>query len=272
MPLNFYGNEDPGQAGTGAGAGAGAGADAPAEQEAGVYFGVPVGYFPIDLAGSEELVGGFLEGFRAEPDLSEHDRGLLIDGMEVLDAQLNAVKDAGGVYFAYGMHPDEKLGFAESYLALYVREVGLGNPRAVLAGFAEAAAGESTARAVSARDFAGGRGVVAEYERVLAAVGTERVPSNEKVTLHQLQAAFATPDGNRIAILELTSRHTHLWESYRELLLATADTVTFEAPALGGGDESAADGAPGPEAASAAATAPGAAAENVHARMNRLLG
>lgn len=261
MPLNFYSTEDP----------ANLADPADLDEDPGVYFSQPIGYFPIDLAGSEPLVGAFLEGFRAEPDLSEHDRDLLVDGMEVLDAQLNAVKDAGGIYFAYGMHPDEKLGFAESYLAVYVHEVGLGNPRAVLAGYAEAATGEGGVKAVSRREFAGGPAVVAEYERVLAAVSTEHVPANEKVTLHQLQAAFATPDGSRIAILELTTRHTHLWQHYREVLLATADTLTFEAPEPGTGAPASADA---PADAPAPAAGPGAppAPETVHTRMNRLLG
>lgn len=276
MPLNFYGDDvhgddEPAIADSSAAtSGAGPASTAVAEEEPGIYFGQPIGYFPIDLRQSEELVGEFLAGFRAAPDLTEHDRGVLVDGMEVLDAQLNAVKDAGGIYFAYGMHPDEQLGFAESYLALYVREVGLGNPRAVLAGFAEAAAAESAVKAVSRRDFAGGPAVLAEYERVLDAVSTDSMPArdiqghNERVTLHQLQAAFATADGDRIAILELTSRHTHLWEHYRDVLLATAETVTFEAP---GGEGGADDAQP-----SDAGGAQMPAVENVHTRLNRLLG
>lgn len=265
MPLNFQGDEDPAISGGDAQEG-GTGGGTP------LYFGQPIGYFPLDLENSESVVGAFLESFRAETDLSDHDRGLLIDGMEVMDAQMNAVKDAGGIYFAYGMHPDPQLGFAESYLTVYVREVEIGNPRAVLAGFAEAAAGEPGIKAVSRSEFAGGPAVIAEYERVLPAVSTDRVPTNERVALHQLRAGFSFPDGSRVVVVELTSRHTHLWDSYRNVLLGVADSVRFTDPEPDDQPETTADGA-APGAQGTPGTAPsGGGAENVHDRMSRLLG
>ena len=265
MPLNFIGDEDP------AISGGEAQADG-ADEGTPLYFGQPIGYFPLDLENSESVVGAFLETFRTETDLDEHDRSLLVDGMEVMDAQMNAVKDAGGIYFAYGVHQDPKVGFAESFLTVYVREVGLGNPRAVLAGFAEAATGEPDIKAVSRTDFSGGPAVIAEYERVLPAVSTDRVPSNERVALHQLRAGFAFPDGSKLAVLELTSRHTHLWDSYRNVLLGVADTVRFSDPETEDQPEATVDGAT-PGAQGTPGTAPsGGAPENVHDRMSRLLG
>jgi hypothetical protein len=245
MPLNFYGvAEDERATGTG---------DPTALP---FSFAQPPGYFAIDLANSETIVASFLETFKTEPGLTDRDRGLLIDGVEALDAQLNAVKDAGGVYFAHGMHPDPRLGVSESYLAAYVRDVAIGNPRSVLVGFAEAAAGEPGIKAVSRQDFSSGSAVIAEYERVLAAVSTERMPATERVTMHQLRAAFAFPEGNRLAIIELTTRHTNLWSDYRNVLLATADTVSFEP--LQEQEEEASTDATGPE--------------TVRDRMSRLLG
>ena len=217
MPLNFFGgaglaNSEP----------ASAGAAAP------FSFGQPPGYFPVDLPNSGAIAATFLDTFENEPDLTEHDRGLLVEGIETLDAQIAAVRNAGGIYFAHGLHPDPRLGVAESYLAVYVRDTAIGNPRSVLAAFAEAAAGEPGIRAVSRQDFVGGPAVTAEYEHTFPAVSTERLPTTDRVTLRQLRAAFSFPDGDKLTIIELTTRHTTLWSDYRSILPATANTVNFE--------------------------------------------
>jgi hypothetical protein len=230
MALNFYGfhgHADPSIA-TGAD-----GTDKAANRVPFVFGQVP-GFFPIDLQTSEALTGAFLETFRNDTNLTEHDRDLLVDGMELIDSQLNAVKDVGGRYFAYGIHPDPRGGLAESYLTAYVRDVKIDNPSSILAGFAKAAAAEPGVKAVSHQDFPGTPCVIAEYARTLPAVSTRTAPStNKQVTLHQLRAAFSFPQGKRLAILELTSRHTHMWAAYRDMFVALAETVRFERPAVG---------------------------------------
>lgn len=138
-----------------------------------------------------------------------------------------------------GLHPDEAGGFASSVLTVSAFSASGVNAKLVVASFA-GTAGDRPDEGMRPLELPCGAGFLAEKRRRVPAQGAPPEGSDPppEGTVWQGTVAVTGAGTRDIAVLQLVTSAVELADSYRDVLLGVAHTVSFTDPSLTEGADS----------------------------------
>ncbi|MFJ9345982.1 hypothetical protein [Streptomyces sp. NPDC101237] len=182
-------------------------------QDTDIWFALPPGFVPLPF---RELAAAGREPVQ--------DRGRFADVGPVLRL-VRLLLEAGTVHCCLGLHADDE-GDDGPLLSLFTLAWRRTNwaPRSVLA--ARAVAGADRPEHIQTLDLPGGPASLVQTRLTAPSELGLGVPCE----LVQLTVYLPCPDGERIAVLSLSTTTATRAKHYRALLLDIASTVSFESP------------------------------------------
>ncbi|WP_228034627.1 hypothetical protein [Streptomyces spongiae] len=195
-----------------------------------LWYGLPHGYLQLDLDPPFERVVELINQVLGLPDeLRDHVEQVVRFYTGVV-GMLNAQNVLG---CAMGLHPDESGGFASSVLTISVFPASGVNAKLVLASMAGTAA-DRPDEGMRPLELPCGTGFLAEKKRRTTAPGVppEGKGTSLQGTVWQGTVAVTGAGASDIVVLQLVTPAVDMADSYRDVLLGVAHTLSFTDPAL----------------------------------------
>lgn len=195
-----------------------------------LWYGLPHGYLRLDLNPPFERVLELVKQVLSLPDELRDHTERVVRFYTGIVGLLNAQNVLG---CALGLHPDEAGGFASSVLTVSVFPTTGGNAKLVLASLAGSAA-DRPDEGMRPLDLPCGAGFLAEKSRRAPAPGAppEGSDTAPEGTVWQGTVAVTGPGARDIVVLQLVTSAVDLADSYRDVLLGVAHTLSFTDPLL----------------------------------------
>jgi hypothetical protein len=208
------------------------------------WYGLPHGYLRLDLEPPFERVVELVKQVLGLPDELRSRAESVMQFYTGVVGQLNA---QNVLECAIGLHPQEGDGFTSSVLTISMFPTSGANAKLVLASLAGTAA-DRRDEGMRPLDLPCGAGFLAEKRRRVPAPG---IPSDGSETspegiVWQGTVAVTGSGTHDIIVLQLVTSAVDLADSYRDVLLGVAHTLSFTDPSImedansGGGSRSAA--------------------------------
>lgn len=191
-----------------------------------MWLELPPGFVKVDLLEGEtreRVLAEMTDGF------GEEERQLVLDAFELGQDQIRAQRAAQMTLSAAGNHPREDGGVDVSYLSAGVVPAPPGPPNSMLLAVAEQEEARDDNVGVHVVDFPAGPASVAD--RLIRVATTDLEDAEVEVNVHTIRLTWIAPTNAHLAVVELMSKSTDVWQSYREIMLnLIAPSVTFEHP------------------------------------------
>ncbi|MDI3385634.1 hypothetical protein QIS99_05295 [Streptomyces sp. B-S-A8] len=190
------------------------------------WYGLPVGYFSMDLDPPVEQFMELVQQLRAlpEPERDAADRALRLYAGVVQLLNTNQVQEC-----ALGMHPDDAGGFTTSVFTVSTL-LTPGNAKLVIAGLAGSAA-DGKDEGLSPLELPCGLGYLSE-KLAAAPRSTQQPDLNDALpsSIWQGTVAVALPGNAELVVLQMVTPDLDSADDYRNILLGIARTLTFTDP------------------------------------------
>ncbi|GAA3074878.1 hypothetical protein [Streptomyces glomeratus] len=195
-----------------------------------LWYGLPYGYLQLDLDPPVERVVELIKQVLSLPDDLRDRAERVVRFYTGVVGLLNAQNVLG---CAMGLHPDEGDGFTSSVLTVSTFPVTADNAKLVLASLAGTAA-DRPDEGMRPLELPCGTGFLAEKRRRAPAPGVPPEGSDTPLegTVWQGTVAVTGPGTRDIAVVQLVTSAVDLADSYRDVLLGVAHTLSFTDPAL----------------------------------------
>ncbi|MFM9369453.1 hypothetical protein [Streptomyces sp. Da 82-17] len=200
----------------------------PGEPEPLFWFGIPHGYIKLDLDPPREQIESMVE---QALELPAEMRDQADQVLQFYAGFVRSLKAQNVHACAVGLHPDESGGYASSTITVSTVPTQGASAKLVIAGLAGTAA-DSSDKGMRPLELPCGLAYLAEEKRRTPALGNPPEGSDGPLmgTVWQGTVAIAgtgTPD---IIVIQLVTSSLELADSYRDILLGVARTVTFADP------------------------------------------
>lgn len=194
-----------------------------------LWYGLPHGYLQLDLDPPVERVVELIKQVLSLPDELRDRAERVVRFYAGVVGLLNAQNVLG---CALGLHPDDAGGVTSSVLTVSSFPTSGTNAKLVLASLAGTAA-DRPDEGLRPLKLPCGVGFLAEKRRRAPATGTssEGGDASSEVTVWQGTVAAMGPGTGDIVLLQLVTAAVDLADSYRDVLLGVAHTLTFTDPA-----------------------------------------
>jgi hypothetical protein len=217
--------------------------EAEAQRQPILWYGLPHGYLQLDLDPPFERVVELIKQVLSLPDELRDRAEHVVRFYTGVVGLLNAQNVLG---CAIGLHPDEAQGFTSSVLTVSTFPTSGANAKLVLASMA-GMADDRPDEGMRPLELPCGTGFLAEKKRRVPAPGVPREGSDAfpEGTVWQGTVAVTGPGTRDIVVLQLVTSAVELADSYRDVLLGVAHTLSFTDPSLtnGGGTRPRSDAA-----------------------------
>ncbi|MEU6578345.1 hypothetical protein [Streptomyces sp. NPDC046805] len=195
-----------------------------------LWYGLPYGYLQLDLDPPVERVVELIKEVLSLPDELRDRAEQVVRFYAGVVGLLNAQSVLG---CAMGLHPDEAGGFTSSVLTVSAFPVSGVNAKLMLASLA-GTAGDMPDEGLRPLELPCGTGFLAEAKRRVPAPGAppEGSDAPPEGTVWQGTVAVTGPGTRDIVLLQMVTPAVDLADSYRDILLGVAHTLSFTDPAL----------------------------------------
>jgi hypothetical protein len=195
-----------------------------------LWYGLPHGYLQLDLDPPFERVVELINQVLSLPDDFRDRAERVVRFYAGVVGLLNAQNILG---CALGLHPDESGGFASSVLTVSVFPASGVNAKLVLSSMAGTAS-DRPDEGMRPLELPCGTGFLAEKKRRTAAPGMppEGSDMSPEGTVWQGTVAVTGAGKSDIVMLQLVTPAVDMADSYRDVLLGVAHTLSFTDPAL----------------------------------------
>ncbi|MDQ0993394.1 hypothetical protein [Streptomyces sp. V3I7] len=192
-----------------------------------VWYGLPHGYLQLDLNPPFENVVELIQQVLSLPEESRDSAERVVRFYAGVVCLLNAQNVLG---CAMGLHPDESDGFTSSVLTISAVPVADANAKLVVASLAGCVTDRSD-EGMRPLELPCGTGFLAEKRRRMPTQGGTPEGS-DMPPVWQGTVAVADPRGRDIFLLQLVTSAVDLADSYRDVLVGIAHTMSFTDPTL----------------------------------------
>ncbi|MFF3908461.1 hypothetical protein ACFYZJ_21310 [Streptomyces sp. NPDC001848] len=195
-----------------------------------LWYGLPHGYLQLDLDPPVERVVELIKQVLSLPDELRDRAERVVQFYTGVVGLLNAQNVLG---CALGLHPDDAGGVTSSVLTVSSFPTSGANAKLVLASLAGSAA-DRPDEGMRPLELPCGVGFLAEKRRRAPATSTssEAGDASPEVMVWQGTVAVTGPGTDDIILLQLVTAAVDLADSYRDVLLGVAHTLTFTDPAF----------------------------------------
>lgn len=197
--------------------------------EVAISCGVPAGFHPLalDPAQLPEAVAELLAGLPPAPE------GRATEVLADYRQALGLLREQDVLFCALGLHQGRDADVHSSVLALTAEPLSGAVPGLVLADLLARATADASTAGVQPLELPSGPGLLVEQlcERTAPRFDGAGPQDWPVVPVWTGTVALASAAQDRLALLQLSSAATALAAEYREVLLGTAHTLAFPAPA-----------------------------------------
>ncbi|WP_041832598.1 hypothetical protein [Actinoplanes sp. N902-109] len=208
--------------------------DTAPEEPAAVWFGVPDGYAPLPL---HDLTDTMSVTYQLIQELgTDEQRALSGTALGALAVYLGELAERGAVYCGIGRHVSETDGSpVTSSLVVTLQEYpGRRNPRLLLRDVAEGKRRAGEHGHAELVDLPNGPALFVERELLLPAPprpGDHVLTVAAEAPVWQLEAFLPGPDGDRLAVIEVSTPFVAAGPQFRPMTVAMAAALSFRPPA-----------------------------------------
>jgi hypothetical protein len=198
------------------------------EVEFGVEFGLPPGFFGIDLDLDVTRLdeAAAVLGAYADADALAQWR----DGVAMLSLVIAAANADHALHLAIGIHPDGADSVATSTLLLSRLDVGLPGPEGVLTVVERLLSGADPDGEASEVEVSAGPALLFESVLVypaLEGINPAVVAADGSIRMHQFKVVIPRPSSGDAVLLVLATPFVELCDEYRHIAMAVASTIAF---------------------------------------------
>jgi hypothetical protein len=208
--------------------------DAQTPEPPAVWFGVPDGYAPLPL---ENLAETMSATYRLVDELgTAEQRALSGEALGALQVYLGELAERGAVYCGIGRHRSETDDSpVTSSLVVTLREFpGQRHPRLLLRDVAEGKRRAGERGHAEIIDLPDGPAMFVERTLLLPVPPREDshvLAAAEEAPVWQLEAFLPAPDGDRLAVIEVSTPFLDAGPQFRPMTVAMAAALSFRPPA-----------------------------------------